>query len=544
MRALLVQAATPPTYWGYQHSLPFIRKGATLPPLGVATLAALLPRSWELRIRDLHLDPLADEDLRWAEAVLVSGMLVQAGSMREVLARAKALGRRSVVGGPAVSTSPDAFPDAGHVFLGEAEGRLDLLVEALEHPDRPAPRTLSPDGEGRPDMTLSPVPRFDLVDLNRYATLAVQVSRGCPFNCEFCDIIVIFGRVPRVKSPAQVIAELEELRRLGGRGPLFIVDDNFIGNKRAAARLLPELAAWQRAHGWPFDLYTEASMNLASEPALVTGMVDAGFSAVFVGLESPDPETLERTQKKQNLTMDPAEAIQSLTAAGLEVFAGFIVGFDGDDAASIERMRAFVQRLPIARAMVGILTALPGTQLWRRLEKEGRLRRDSSGDQFDRPNFEPTMGDEALVAGYRDLLASLFTPEAYFRRCELHLEASPPRGGPMRPGSISALGRAIWRLGIVGERRRYFWRLVQVALRRGLGAIPRAVTLAILGEHFVRYTAEEVLPRLDRRLVEIRAEAVRASTGGRDEATAARSALAFHAGTGSPPAGIAAEPLR
>ncbi|WP_242395784.1 B12-binding domain-containing radical SAM protein [Anaeromyxobacter oryzisoli] len=504
MRAVLIQPASPPTYWGHQHSLSFIDKGAILPPLGLATLAAHLPATWELRVRDLHLAPLDDADLRWADAVLVTGMLVQAGSIREVLSRARALGRPSVLGGPAATTSPEAFPEATHLFRGEAEGRLGVLVAALEAGT--GPRDLTPAGEERPDLALCRVPRFDLLALDRYATYAIQVSRGCPFRCEFCDIIEIFGRSPRVKAPAQVLAELEALRRLGARGPLFIVDDNFIGNRRAAARLLPELAAWQRASGTPFDLYTEASLDLATEDALAAAMVDAGFSAVFVGLETPDPDTLARTGKRQNLRIDPAAAIEKLTRAGLEVFAGFIVGFDGDDAAALERQRAFVAALPIPRAMVGVLTALPGTQLWRRLEREGRLRSATTGDQFDRPNFETTMGDEALVAGYRALLAGLFSPEAYFDRCARHLALSPPRSGSFRPGTLAALRRAIWRLGIVGPRRRYFWRLVGLGLRRGPGALPRAITLAIIGEHFIRYTEEEVLPRLDRRLAEIRAE--------------------------------------
>jgi len=509
MRALLVQGATPPTYWGYQHSLPFIAKDAALPPLGLATLAALLPESWELRVRDLHLDPVSEEELRWADAVLVSGMLVQSGSMREVLSRARTLGRPTVVGGPAPTTSPDAFPEATHVYLGEAEGRLARLVEALESPGRVKERLLSPVGDARPSMALAPVPRFDLLDLRRYASLSVQVSRGCPFNCEFCDIIEIFGRVPRVKSPPQVLAEFEALRKLGARGPLFIVDDNFIGNRKAAGRLLPEIAAWQRAHRTPFDLYTEASLDLAGDPALTGAMVAAGFSSVFVGLESPDPDTLKKTQKKQNLRMPPGDAVATLTRAGLEVFAGFIVGFDGDDAAALERQREFVAGLPIPRAMIGILTALPGTQLWRRLEREGRLRRDASGDQFDRTNFETTMPEAELVAGYRDLLAALFSADAFFHRCELSLDMTPTRWSPMRPGGLRALARAVWGIGIRGERerRRWFWRLLRKGLSRGLAGIPRALTFAILGEHFVRYTAEEVLPRLDRRLEEIRREA-------------------------------------
>jgi len=507
MRALLVQAATPPTYWGYQHSLPFIRKKATLPPLGLATLAAHLPEAWEIRIRDLHLGPLSGEDLRWADAVLVSGMLVQARSMREVLARARRLGKVTVAGGPAPTTSPDAFPEADHLFLGEAEGRLDRLVRALEGPGPSPERILSPPGLERPDLALARVPRFDLLDLQAYATFALQVSRGCPFTCEFCDIIEVFGRVPRVKAPGQVLAELEALRRLGARGPLFLVDDNFIGNRRAAARLLPEIAAWQRASGWPFDLYTEASLDLASEPGLLRAMVEAGFSAVFVGIETPNPASLAEAGKKQNLRTDPAEAVRTLARAGLEVFAGFIVGFDSDDETIFDRQLAFISSLPIPRAMVGTLLALPGTALWRRLEREGRPRTLPTGDQFDRPNFEPAMGEEALVAGYRRLLQALYTEEAYFARCALHLEVAPIRATPLRPGSLPTLARTVWRLGITGSRRRFFWRLLREGLRRGgLAAVPKAVTLAILGEHLIRYTQEEVLPRLAARLDEIRAE--------------------------------------
>jgi radical SAM superfamily enzyme YgiQ (UPF0313 family) len=542
MRALLVQAASPATYWGYQRSLPFIDKDATIPPLGLATLAAHLPAGWELRIRDLHLDPLDDRDLRWADAVLVSGMLVQAPSMREVLTRARALGKVTVVGGPAPTTSPELFPEATYVFRGEAEGRLDRLVEALAAPGRVAERVLSPPGDDRPDLALARVPRFDLVELDRYATVAIQVSRGCPFSCEFCDIIEIFGRTPRVKSADQVLAELSALRCQGARGPLFIVDDNFIGNRKAIARLLPDVARWQREAGWPFDLYTEASLDLAAEGALLDLMIGAGFSAVFVGLETPDPETLARTGKKQNLKVDPAEAIERLTRAGLEVFAGFIVGFDGDDAAALERQRAFVSRLPIPRAMVGLLTALPGTQLWRRLEREGRLRARTSGDQFDRPNFETTLPEAELVTGYRDLLASLFSADAYFDRCARHLALAPLRRRPLRPGSLRALARAVWRLGVRGPRRQHFWRLVRLALARGTAALPTAVTLAILGEHFVTYTSEEVLPRLDRRLAEIRSESAARAVTAEAPPAAVPASPAWRGGDGAVPAGVAAGP--
>jgi radical SAM superfamily enzyme YgiQ (UPF0313 family) len=510
MRALLVQGISPPAYWGYAHSLSFIGKAATHPPLGLATLAAHLPPSWEVRITDLHLGPVSDEELRAADAVLVSGMLVQAPSMHEVLARAARLGKITVVGGPAPTTSPDAFPEAAHLFQGEAEGRLDGLVRALEQPGRAAERLLSPPADARPSMAIARVPRFDLLELSRYASMSVQVSRGCPFNCEFCDIIEMFGRVPRVKAPAQVLAELDALYALGARGGLFIVDDNFIGNRKAAGRLLAELARWQRAHRNPFDLYTEASLDLAGDEGLVRGLVEAGFTSVFVGLESPDPETLIKTQKRQNLRMDPALAIESLTRAGLEVFAGFIVGFDGDDRGALERQRAFISGLPLPRAMIGILTALPGTQLWRRLEREGRLRASATGDQFDRTNFDTTMPEEALVSGYRDLLAALFSTDAFFQRCERSLRMTPARAGSgLRGESLAAFARAIWRIGVRGEpaRRRWFWRLLRIGLGLGAAEVARAVEFSIVGEHFIRYTAEDVVPRLERRLAEIRAEA-------------------------------------
>jgi radical SAM superfamily enzyme YgiQ (UPF0313 family) len=505
MRALLVQAASRSTYWGYQHALAFVDKDAPHPPLGLATLAAHLPAAWELRLHDLHLGALPDEALRWADVVLASGMLVQADGLREVLSRARGLGRRAVAGGPAPTSSPEDFPEAAHVFRGEAEGRLSLLLDALTHPVRPAPRVLSPPGDDRPVLALARVPRFDLLRLDRYASLSLQVSRGCPFQCEFCDIIEVFGRVPRVKSPEQVLAELEALRRLGARGPLFVVDDNFIGNRRATRRLLPAVAAWQRRHGSPFDLYTEASLDLATDPALVAQMVDAGFSAVFVGLESSDPDTLARAGKRQNLRVDPAHAVTALTRAGLEVYGGFIVGFDGDDAAALARQARFVAALPVPRAMVGLLTALPGTALWRRLAREGRLRARASGDQFDGTNFETTLPERELVAGYRALLAGLFEGDAYFERCARALRLLPARRRPRRPGALRIAARAAWQIGVRGDpgRRRWFWRLLGLARRRGLSGIAQAITFSIVGEHFVRYTAEEVLPRLDARLAEL-----------------------------------------
>jgi radical SAM superfamily enzyme YgiQ (UPF0313 family) len=506
MRALLIQPRSPVTYWSYEHSLPFVGKAATLPPLGLVTLAALLPQGWAFRLRDLNVAPLDEADLAWAEVVLLSGMLVQEDAMLEVLARARAAGRRTVVGGPAASGAPERFALADHLFLGEAEGRLELLVQVLEAPGEAPPRLLSPPGDGRPDLALARVPRFDLLAIDRYADHALQYSRGCPFHCEFCDIVELYGNVPRVKRPDQVEAELDAVLAAGARGTVFFVDDNFVGNRREVARLLPVLQAWQARHGFPFEFLTEASIDLATHPELVAGMVAAGFSAVFLGIETPSAAALQGAGKTQNLRMPQEQAVERLTRAGLEVFAGFIVGFDSDGPDIFERQLQFISGLPIPRAMVGLLTAIPGTPLWRRLALAGRLRPEApaSGDAFARPNFVPAMDERALLLGYRRLLAGLYGADGYYRRCAAHLEQTVFRDGVTACGSAwegaKALARAVWGIGLTGPRRGHFWRLLWAGLRRGRVAVPRAVTLAIVGESLIRYTEEVVLPRLDRAL--------------------------------------------
>jgi radical SAM superfamily enzyme YgiQ (UPF0313 family) len=414
MRVLLVYPKFPTTYWGFQHSLPIIDKRATLPPLGLISVAALLPQVWQMRLVDMNVTQLRDDDLRWADVVLSSGMLVQEPSMHEVLARSRGLGRRTVVGGPACTTSPERFDDADCLFLGEAEGRLDALVPAIE--DRSTEGRVLHAPAARPSLHEVPVPRFDLLDMRHYRSMCIQTSRGCPFRCEFCDIIEIFGRVPRVKQPAQVVAELDALRQLGHRGEVFIVDDNFIGNKKAVRPILSEIASWQRQTGSPFTFYTEASLNLAADDKLIEAMHAANFTSVFIGIETPDAEALKKTKKGQNVGVDIRAALDKLTRAGLEVMAGFIVGFDGDSAESFEAQRGLLRDAPLPLAMTGLLTALPGTALWRRLEREGRLRAHSDGDAFARPNFTPTMPERELVTSYAKLLADLYAPESYFGR--------------------------------------------------------------------------------------------------------------------------------
>jgi radical SAM superfamily enzyme YgiQ (UPF0313 family) len=514
---LLVSPEFPRTYWGLQYGVAIAGRRATMPPLGLITVAALLPRHWRMRLVDMNIEPLTDADLTWADAVLVGGMLIQAPSMREVVRRARALGRRTVVGGPAPSTSPGEFSEADVVFGGEAEGRVAELVALIEGAS-PAP---TPPGCGsgaptlvplrktaRPDVKTSPVPRFDLLKMDAYTTMSLQYSRGCPYRCEFCDIIEIFGRVPRLKTPAQVLTELDALLLAGWRGSVFVVDDNFIGNVKEVRQLLPEVRRWQAARGWPFDFYTEASVNLVNHRGLVEAMADCGFSSVFLGIETPSPAALAETKKTQNLDLDLREVVDQLTRAGLEVMAGFIVGFDSDDVTAFDAQRAFLQDAPIPLAMVGLLTALPDTALWRRLVKEGRLRQDGNGENFGRPNFTPAMDEELLLDGYMTLLGQLYSLDGYLRRCRAYIERAPVARLParLRPGSLQILARTFWRLGVKSPRRRLFWSLIRMALRRSLRFLPWAIEKAIQGEHFLRYTTEDVTPRLRRAIADVRAE--------------------------------------
>ncbi|MDY0003339.1 MAG: radical SAM protein [Polyangia bacterium] len=512
MNTLLVHPRLPLTYWGFQHSLDLIGKRASLPPLGLLSLAALLPRHWQVRLVDLNVTPLSDDDLRWADLVLTGGLLIQAESLHSIIARSRAFELPVAVGGPAPTTSPELFTDADIVFRGEAEGRIDELVEALARAPRSQQILDAP--ADYPEMETVPPPRFDLLDLKQYASMSLQYSRGCPFRCEFCDIVAIFGHRPRVKTPEQVLTELESLYLLGYRGTLFFVDDNFIGNRREVKRLLPRLREWQRAHGHPFELYTEASVDLAADPMLLADMAEAGFTSVFVGIETPSHKALEQAKKLQNLRLDLSEAVDRITRAGLEVMGGFIVGFDSDDEGVFAEQRQFLARQPIPLAMVGLLTALPGTELWTRLEKEHRLRARSSGETFARPNFAPAMDERALITGYAKLLGWLYSADAYYARCHayLHSAGRRPAARASTSGEWGALLCAIWRVGVLSQRRLLFWRLMGAALLHGRDRLRQAVVHAVQGEHLIRYTREQVLPRLEAALSEILAESLSPST--------------------------------
>jgi radical SAM superfamily enzyme YgiQ (UPF0313 family) len=486
MRVLLVYPEFPETYWSFRHALKFEGKGAPFPPLGLLTVSAMLPAAWERRLVDMNVRPLTRADIEWADIVFASAMIVQRESLEHVISECKAAGKRVVVGGPYVSTGEENVPEADHVFVGEAEATLPLFLADLEA-GRPSRVYRAAE---RPALTSTPVPDFSLVEMNRYSAMSVQYSRGCPFNCEFCDIIEIYGRVPRTKTNEQVVAELDALHATGWRGLVFIVDDNFIGNKKNVRTLLPALVEWNDRHGRPFSFITEASVNLAEDDALLAMMRRANFRRVFLGIETPAEESLKEAQKGQNTRRNLLESVRKIQSYGMEVMAGFIVGFDSDPEDIFDRQINFIRESAIPLAMVGLLTALPETQLWRRLKKEGRLLRESDGNNVAAEaslNFVPRMDASRLVEGYQKILRTIYSPSEYYRRaldCLSHLTQEPePRRGNLL-ADAAAFARIALTLGVRDRARADFWRYMTRAATTHRRNFPHAVTLAAMGYHF------------------------------------------------------------
>lgn len=493
MRVLLVYPWFPNTYWGFRHALSLQGKRSVIPPLGLITVSAMLPQSWEKRLVDMNVSRLTDAHLEWADIVFVSAMHIQKDSLQEVIQRSKARGKRVVVGGPHASISPEELADADHIFIGEAEATLPEFVRDLEHGE--ARRVYN--AIERPALSAAPVPDFYLLDLKLYNAMALQYSRGCPFNCEFCDIIEIYGRVPRTKSNAQMLAELEALWRAGWRENVFIVDDNFIGNKKNVRQLLPDLAGWSERHAYPFGFVTEASVNLADDEELLQAMRQAGFYQVFVGIETPVVESLKETQKGQNTRRDLIDSIRKIQSYGMEVMAGFIVGFDHDPENIFEVQIDFIRESGISCSMVSLLTALPGTQLWRRLEREGRLREiQPKGNNLDCSlNFVPKMDAARLVEGYKSILRTIYRPAEYYHRtleglAHLNRDNAPKLWAKTSMNDIAALVRIALRLGVRDRSRSEFWRYMKCVLANHRDKLRQGITLAAMGYHFRKLTEE------------------------------------------------------
>jgi radical SAM superfamily enzyme YgiQ (UPF0313 family) len=484
MKVLLINPEFPDTYWSFRHALPFEGKRCAFPPLGLLTVSALLPANWERRLIDLNVQSLRTADIDWADMVFVTGMLVQKDSLKQVVTRCKARGKRVVVGGPYVTTTIEDLPDADHVFVGEAETTLPLFIRELaEGVAKPRYEAVE-----RPPLSATPLAHFHLANLSRYSAMCVQYSRGCPFSCEFCDIIEIYGRVPRTKSNQQMLAEFDALRDLNWRGTVFIVDDNFIGNKKNVRQLLPELAEWQKRNGYPFSLLTESSVNLADDEPLLESMREAGFRRVFLGIETPVKESLKEAQKSQNRgnLLDSVKRIQSY---GMEVMAGFIVGFDNDPEDIFERQIDFIRRSAIPLAMVGLLNALPGTQLWSRLEREGRLLGEASGNNTSCDlNFKTRMDPTVLIRGYQTIMQTIYSPREYYQRAlesmkRTDQEVVEPQHYNLI-SSFTSLVRVLVKLGLLDNKRTEFWRFITQALIKNKGRIAETLRLAAMGYHF------------------------------------------------------------
>jgi radical SAM superfamily enzyme YgiQ (UPF0313 family) len=487
MKILLVYPEFPDTFWSFKHALKFVRKKAGAPPLGLLTVAAMLPSEWKKRLVDLNVTTLSDEDLAWADYVFISAMIVQRKSAQTVIKRSKTAGVQVVAGGPLFTMEHEQFPDVDHFVLNEAEETLLPFLQDLEQDQ--ARRVYT--SEEFPDIHQTPVPLWKLANLKHYDSVSIQFSRGCPFNCDFCNVTSLLGHRPRTKTAAQIIAELDSLYTLGWRKSIFFVDDNFIGNKKyIKTKLLPALIEWRKDKvGMRFS--TEASINLADDPELFNLMVQAGFDAVFVGIETPNEDSLAECSKNQNKGRNLVESVKRLQRAGLQVQGGFIVGFDNDSTSIFQQQIDFIQKSGIVTAMVGLLQAPLGTHLYERMKKEGRLVNEFSGDNVDgSTNIIPKMGLEPLREGYREILGHIYAPKFYYERVLTFLrEYNPPkiRFHP-DPQYILALWRSIYQLGIRGVERVQYWRLFFWTLFRRPRLFPLAITLAIMGFHFRQVT--------------------------------------------------------
>lgn len=492
MRVLLLYPEFPKSFWSFEKALELVDRKAMMPPLGLITVAALLPQEWEFRLIDRNVEAMSRADWEWADLVILSAMIVQKQDFLNLIQLSKRYGKRVAVGGPYATAVPQEAQAAGadYLILDEGEITLPLFVEAIQQGQ---PSGVFRANGNRPDVTTTPVPRFDLLKLDAYDNMAVQFSRGCPFQCEFCDIIVLYGRKPRTKTPAQLLAELDALYELGWRRSIFMVDDNFIGNKRNVKLLLQELKGWLVAHQYPFHFNTEASVDLANDPELMDLMVECNFNAVFLGIETPDEESLSLTQKHQNTRNSLTDAVDKITRAGLRVMAGFIIGFDGEKPGAGDRIVRFVEQTAIPIALFSMLQALPDTALWHRLTKEGRLREAVNDiNQTSLINFVPTRPLEDIAREYVAAFWQLYDPLNYLERTHRHFlklgaPKAPSRLRKVNWVSIRALAIVIWRQGILRKTRWKFWLNLISILRHNPAVWEHYLTVCALSEHFLEY---------------------------------------------------------
>ncbi|MBN2051116.1 MAG: DUF4070 domain-containing protein [Spirochaetales bacterium] len=492
MKALLIYPETPQTFWSFHWALDFISKKAALPPLGLVTLAAMLPENWDKKIVDLNVEKLTDEDLTWANMIFLSGMNVHTASIHRIVARCKDHKKTVVGGGPVFTLDWESFPEIDHFVLNEAEETLPFFLEDLEK------GTLKKlyQCDTYPDISGTPVPRWNLLKLNRYASLSIQYSRGCPFDCEFCSITMLNGRTPRMKTSDRFLKELQCMYDLGWRGDVFIVDDNIAGNRRRLKQdLLPALITWLENRDYPFAFTTEISIDTSDDEELVDLLARANITHVFVGIETPDTESLTECGKRQNCNRDLVGSVRKFQNSGISVSGGFIVGFDHDGPSIFRKQIDFIQKSGIVTAMVGLLNAPLGTKLHKRLATEKRIVKTMSGDNMDGSlNFIPKMDKEILVSGYKKILSTIYAPSFYYKRLRTFVREFKPRISMRKrvsSGEIKALFKALWRCGIRGKEKIPFWGTLVWGLFRQPSKLDVIVRMAVYGFHF-RKVAETV----------------------------------------------------
>lgn len=483
MKVLLVYPKYPDTFWSFKHVLWFVQKKAAFAPLGLLTVAAMLPKNWNLKLIDLNVEDLKDKHIRQADMVFISAMIVQSASAQEIIDRCKAMEKTVVVGGPAFTAQPEKFKGVDYYVLNEAEITLPLFLNDLARGK--AKQTYA--SKKRPDLSNTPIPRWNLINPKKYVSASVQYSRACPNDCEFCDITAMFGRIPRLKSPKQFIGEIQSLYDSGWRGSVFIVDDNFIGNKKKVKIMLIDLINWQKKHNFPFKFFTEASVNLADDSMLMSLMGNANFYKVFVGIETPCVESLKECDKTQNTNRDLLENITTIQQHGMQVLAGYIVGFDKDPQQIFNMMINFIQQTGVVTAMVGMLNALPMTRLWQRLKTEGRLLGDSEGENTAiNINFIPIMEKANLIAGYKKIIVALYLDKKnYYRRIETFVKNYRSTvKSRLSARELMAFAISIWRIGIFSKSNFLYWKIIFKTIFTNIKAFPTVIELTIFGLHF------------------------------------------------------------
>ena len=491
MNLLMLYPKFPETFWSFKHAIEFISKKATTPPLGLVTIASMLPASWNKKLVDLNIQALQQSEIDWADLVFISAMSVQRSSVVELVQRCKKSGKTIVAGGPLFTGEYEQFGEIDHFVLNE--GEITLPPFLADYANGQAKRVYST--EDYADIQTTPIPEWSLLKFSAYESMAIQFSRGCPYDCDFCNVTALLGHRPRTKTAVQLIGELDALYQLGWRRNIFMVDDNFIGNKKVLKQeILPALIEWREGKtGCQF--ITEASINLSDDPELMDMLVRAGFFSVFIGIETPEEASLTECNKKQNQHRDLLESVHRMQNAGLQVMAGFIVGFDNDTAGTFQRQIDFIQNSGIVTAMVGLLQAPFGTRLYTRMEQEGRLIREMSGDNTDgTSNIVPRLDAAVLQRGYRDVIQSIYSSKMFYERVKTFLTHYKPAypAVNLRLNEIQAFFLSIWRIGILGPSRKYYWKLLFWTLAHYPKKFALAITMAIYGYHFQKISAKAV----------------------------------------------------